>query len=388
MAEFRMPALGADMEAGTLVAFRRKPGESIRRGEILAEVETEKGVIEVECFTTGTVGKYLIEPGSKVPVGTPMAIIDDGSTAEAERHEPASSEVAAPAGAIQHAPGSPSARKRAREESTVTRTAISPAARRRARELGIAVETLHPPAGHSTFSLRDLEPPVSAPKPASSGQAMRRAIAQAMTRSKREIPHYYVSTTIDFAAAKAWLDGYNGTRAVSERLLSAALLLKAVALATRQTPELNAHFIDGEAHARDAVHLGCAVSLRGGGLVAPAIHDADKLALPALMSALDDVVSRARSGRLRSSELSDASLTVTNLGERGVESVLPIIHPPQTAIVGFGRISERPWVVAGQVVPRPLVHATLAGDHRTTDGHLGARFLGIIDQLLQEPEAL
>lgn len=166
------------------------------------------------------------------------------------------------------------------------------------------------------------------------------------------------------------------------------ILLKAVALALRGALDLNAHWEDGAARSRDRVHLGVAVSLRGGGLVAPAIHDADRLDLGALMEALGDVVARARSGRLRSSELADPTCTVTSLGERGVETVLPLISPPQVAMVGLGRIALRPWVVDGRVVARPLVHATLAADHRASDGHRGAAFLANIDALLQRPEAL
>jgi pyruvate dehydrogenase E2 component (dihydrolipoamide acetyltransferase) len=217
---------------------------------------------------------------------------------------------------------------------------------------------------------------------------MRRAIAAAMSRAKREIPHYYVSTTIDLGPATEWLRARNAERNVSERVLPAVLLLKATALAARRTPEFNAYFEDGEARNLDHVHLGVAISLRGGGLLAPAIHDADRLTLDALMSKLQDLVARARAGTLRSSELSDGTITVTSLGERGVDAVFPILYPPQTAIVGFGRIAERPWVVERTLAVRPVVQATLAADHRVTDGHAGARFLASIDQLLQDPDRL
>ena len=130
------------------------------------------------------------------------------------------------------------------------------------------------------------------------------------------------------------------------------------------------------------------MSLRGGGLVAPAIHDADQLGLDALMAALKDVVSRARSGRLRASQMSDPTLTVTNLGERGVEEVQGVIYPPQVALVGFGTIVERPWVADGALGVHPVVVATLAADHRVTDGHTGGRFLAAVDALLQDPGRL
>ncbi len=128
--------------------------------------------------------------------------------------------------------------------------------------------------------------------------------------------------------------------------------------------------------------------MRQGGLVAPALHDTDQQSLLELMQAFRDLVQRVRAGRMRSSELSDATITVTSLGERGVEALLPVIYPPQVAIVGFGKLVERPWVVDGRVVPRPLVHASLAADHRVSDGHRGALFLAAIDRILQQPEKL
>jgi pyruvate dehydrogenase E2 component (dihydrolipoamide acetyltransferase) len=217
---------------------------------------------------------------------------------------------------------------------------------------------------------------------------MRQAIAAAMARSKREIPHFYLSESIDLSAAMAWLGHENLTRSVQDRLLPGVLMLKAVALALREVPELNATWQGGSLVRSDSIHVGVATFLRGGGLVAPALHDADRQSLDELMGAFRDLVSRARAGRLRSSEMSDPTSTVTSLGERGSESVLPIIFPPQVAIVGFGRVVERPWVSDGQVLVCPVVTATLAADHRVTDGHRAAALLTAVNRLLQEPEGL
>ena len=217
---------------------------------------------------------------------------------------------------------------------------------------------------------------------------MRRAIAAAMARSKREAPHFYLGETLDLSRAVAWLAQENLRRPVPDRLLHGVLLLKAVALALREVPELNATWQGEEAVRSDSVHLGVAIFLRGGGLVAPAIHDADTLELDELMRAFRDLVGRARSWSLRSSELSDPTITVTSLGERGAESVLPVIFPPQVAIVGFGRLVERPWISDGQILPCPLVQATLAADHRVTDGHRAGAFLTTLQRLLEEPENL
>jgi pyruvate dehydrogenase E2 component (dihydrolipoamide acetyltransferase) len=175
---------------------------------------------------------------------------------------------------------------------------------------------------------------------------------------------------------------------VSERLVSAALLLKATALAARAHPELNGFWVDDAFVPGSGVHLGVAISLRGGGLVAPAVHDADTLTVDQLMAAVRDLVARARAGRLRGSEMSDPTLTVTNLGDRGVETVHGVIYPPQVALVGFGRVVDRPWAVDGMLAVRPVVSLTLAADHRATDGFSGGRMLATVDELLQRPEDL
>lgn len=217
---------------------------------------------------------------------------------------------------------------------------------------------------------------------------MRRAIAAAMGRSKREIPHYYLSTPIDMTAALDWLTKANQERAVTERLLYSVLLIKAVARALEDFPELNGFWRDDAFQGAEGIHIGWAISLRGGGLVAPAIHDAGQMAFDPLMTTLRDLVKRARAFHLRGSELSDPTITVTNLGEQGVETVYGVIYPPQVALVGFGRITPKPWVVGDAVEPRQIVEATLAGDHRASDGHRGGLFLSTLDRLLQEPEKL
>lgn len=224
--------------------------------------------------------------------------------------------------------------------------------------------------------------------PADRTAAMRSAIAAAMARSKREIPHYYLSTTIDLSTALTWLRTENEKRSMTERLLPAVLLIKAVALALREVPELSGYWIDGGFKPGSGIHVGSAISLRGGGLVAPALHDADKANLTTLMRTLQDVVARVRAGSLRSSEFSDPTITVTNLGDQGVESTFGIIYPPQVTLVGFGRISQRPWVGSATIEARPLLTATLSADHRASDGHRGGVFLTAIDRLLQNPEKL
>jgi pyruvate dehydrogenase E2 component (dihydrolipoamide acetyltransferase) len=219
-------------------------------------------------------------------------------------------------------------------------------------------------------------------------QAMREAIAALMARSKKEIPHYYLQTTIDVERALGWLERVNAERSVADRILPAALLLKATAGAVHEVPEMNGFLVDGVFTPSPQVHLGVAVALRGGGLIAPALHDVDSLPLDAVMARLKDLGSRARGGKLRSSEMSDPTLTVTNLGDQGVDLVHGVIYPPQVALVGFGRIHEMPVAIDGMLAVHRCVIATLAADHRVSDGHRGGLFLSAIEAALQKPEEL
>ncbi|MFC6670178.1 2-oxo acid dehydrogenase subunit E2 [Marinobacterium aestuariivivens] len=218
---------------------------------------------------------------------------------------------------------------------------------------------------------------------------MRRAIAAAMSRSKREIPHYYLEHSIDISKAQDWLQAHNAERTPEQRLLLGALLVRAAALTLKQTPELNGYYTDGRFDPSSSVHIGMAINIRGGGLVVPALLDADQASLEQLMERLKDLTGRARHGGLRSSEMSAATVTLTSLGDRGVDSVLGVIFPPQVAILGFGTPVLRPWITdTGSVEARPVLRVTLAADHRVSDGHLGARFLRELTRKLQSPESL
>lgn len=408
MSEFRMPSLGADMESGTLVEWNIRPGERVERGQIVCVVETQKGAIDVEIWETGTVERLVAEEGQKVPVGEVLAVIlGEGEKAEGEKAEgePAGRETPAepsipeaPQPPSPQAPGlAPPVTATPEVASSGGRLRISPAARKRAAELGLDPAGVRGSGVDGSITLEDIEHAAKAGEPAASAQAapttdahaaMRQAIAAAMARSKREIPHYYLGHTLCVEPALAWLEAHNAERPVAERLIFPVLQLRAVALALEAVPALNGWYRDDAFQPAEGVHLGVAIALRGGGLVAPALHDADRLAPDAMMAALRDLLTRARKDRLRSSELTAASLTVTNLGDLGVESVQGVIYPPQVALVGFGRISERPWVRDGQVVAARCLHVSLAADHRVTDGALGARFLTRLTDLLTEPERL
>lgn len=393
MYEFRMPSLGADMEAGTLVEWLIKPGDEVRRGQVVAVVETQKGAVDVEIWEAGTVDQLVVEAGRKVPVGELLALLRTAGEAAATVPETPAAAATPP---VATAPAIVAAVPPSAAAVSV-RQRVAPAARKLAEELGIDIAAVQAAEPGAVISRADVERAAQkkTPAPAAATTAapdwhaqMRMAIAAAMSRSKREIPHYYLATDIDVTAVSSWLETENLKRSVTERLLPVVPFMKAVALALREVPELNGFWSDGAARPSAAVHLGMAIAMRGGGLVAPAIHDADRKSLDQLMAELRDLITRVRSGRLRSSEMSDPTVTFTNLGEQGVESVFGVIYPPQVAIVGLGRISERPWVEGGAVVVRKVATATLAADHRASDGHRGGLFLAALDRLLQQPEKL
>ncbi len=413
MIEFRLPSLGAEMDEGTLLEWKVKPGDAVHKGDVVAVVDTSKSAIDVEIWHEGTVYDLVLEPHRKVPVGTVMArLLEPGETpehAEAEKRRLLAEvgereSIAAPTLAVTGA---------AAPAITALRRRVSPAARVRAQDLGLDLADVAGTGPDAAVTIDDVEraaaartrraasappgggpaappagpaSPVPRPSPADRAVAMRSAIGAAMARSKREIPHYYLAADIPLARATRWLAARNEGRPVNERVLMAVPLLKAVALALRKFPELNGHHLDGAFAPGSGIHIGVAISLRQGGLIAPAIRDTDALATDELMRRLADLVARARALTLRSSEMTDATITVTNLGEQGVELVQGIIYPPQVALVGFGRVTERPWIDDGHVIAAPVVTASLAADHRVSDGHRGALFLNELGRLLQEPE--
>ena len=420
MAEFCMPSLGADMENGILVEWKVKPGDRVKRGDIIAEVETEKGIIEIEVFVDGLVEQLLVKPGETVPVGAVMAIISSkkeyappvGTEPQVEKiDEKKRSPDQPPEPAPKYKACSIAKHRETHplEQPLETkplvsdggnRLRISPSARKLATELAIDLTTVYGTGPEGAINRADVEQAAQtkkkakkeskkAPAPSTGFQdKMRQAIAAAMARSNKDIPHYYLETRIDMSHALQWLEMENRKRSIKERLLPAVLMIKAVALALGDVPELNGYWIDNQHQPREGIHIGFAISLRQGGLIAPAIHDADLKSLDELMEGLRDLIIRTRAGRLRSSEMTDATITLTNLGDLGVETVYGVIYPPQLALVGFGKIMEQPWAENGMLGIRQVLKATLSADHRATDGRKGAQFLDALNRYLQEADKL
>jgi len=418
MSEFVMPSLGADMEAGTLYEWFVKPDDPVKRGDVIASVETAKGVIEIEIFEDGRITQLLVEPGTEVPVGMPIAVIA-GAEMVAETAVPV------PAAAEAHPMDQKALLRPSKPEPAHNgkRVRVSPVARKLAEELGLDLSQIVGTGPNGAISRGDVEEfqrrdaeaqrvakapppsrvekqpvvekPVEQPATAATQKgstefqaAMRRAIAAAMAKSNREIPHYYLETRLDMSRPLAWLEAENQKRSIRDRILPVVVLIKATAKALVDVPDLNGYWVDDGLRPSEAIHIGFAIALRQGGLVTPAIHHADLKSLEELMAAMSDLIMRTRAGRLRSSELTDATITLTNLGDMGVDKVFGVIYPPQVALVGFGKITEQPWAVNGLLGVRPVLTVTLAGDHRASDGRRGGQFLDVLAKHLQEPEKL
>ena len=380
MIEFQMPSLGADMEDGTLIEWKKKPGDVVKRGDIIAEVDTQKGLIEIEVFDEGTIAELLIQEGTKVPVGTKMALIQP-STIEAEKPielHPIMEKISEPI---------------IEEKTDTISIKASPLAKKMAQENHIDLSKIIGTGPDGAITKEDIDVSIKQSETAETekistpSEAIRMAVAAAMSKSNREIPHYYLEKKIDMTKALAWLQEANKQRTVDNRLLPVVLFIKAMAKSLKEVPDLNAVWENGLLQ-KTEINIGFVVSLRNGGIIVPAIPQSDTKSADEIMAALNDLIPRARALKLRSSELSSSTITLTNLGDAGADTVFGIIYPPQVAIVGLGTITEQPFAENGMLGIRSLANVTLAGDHRATDGLTGSRFLSSLDKYLQNPEAL
>lgn len=391
MIEFQMPSLGADMEAGTLVEWRKKPGDTVKRGDIIADVETQKGLIEIEVFDDGIIGELLIKEGSKVPVGTVLALIKTNEEVQETKKETVPEKIAP----IIQPIGEKTIEKSTGEKFEEKHIKASPLAKRIAAENNIDLSQIQGTGEDGAITKEDVEnaivqkgkitkPEVKTPLQI---EAIRSAVAAAMSKSNKEIPHYYLEKRIDMTKALAWLRIANSKRPIQKRLLPAALIIKATAKSLIDFPNLNAIWDNG-LQLKKEINIGFVVSLRGGGVIVPAIHDANLKTIDEIMETLNNTISRARAMKLRSSDLTGTTISITSLGEGGADVVFGVIYPPQVAIVGFGGSSQQPFVENGMLGIRSVFTATLAGDHRATDGLTGSDFLSTLNTNLQNPESL
>lgn len=421
-----MPSLGADMRDGTLTEWLVAEGDHVSKGDSIAVIETNKGAIEMESYYSGTINRLLVQPMLTLPVGAILGTIDADSNTETDAEENADADIVtdneqpvsqSTSPPIHHEPPIVPVVSTAPATETSVRALTSqrlasPIVRALAQQQQLDLRGISGSGPQGAILLKDIQTLIQAqsaalspseaataapsskavtPKTATSSRdsnAMREAIATAMEKSKREIPHYYLSHEIDLSVAQQWLSQENAGRDPDDRLLLTALLIKAVAILLPRFPALNGHYLDGRFEPAPAIHIGTVISLREGGLMVPAIHHTDQLSLNDTMLALRDISQRSRTGRLLSSELTDATITLTHIGDRGSDSVFGVIYPPQVAILGFGRLRQSPLVKQGQINICDTMTVTLSADHRVSDGIQGAKFLHALSQQLQQPELL
>ncbi len=394
------------MEDGTLAEWRKQPGDKLTRGEIIADVETQKGLIEIEFFGEGILEKHLVSEGQKVPVGTVIALInqeDESEESPVVEIPPSSWEAPIPSSeklSVSESKVSTPVR------ASVERIKISPLAKKMAEVNQVDVSVIQGTGPEGAIVKEDIErflssrekPEVTPPSskieiPEQSRpsvphhESIRMAVAAAMSRSHREIPQYYLEKRVDMSKALDWLKEANKERPIQKRLLPVALLIKAVAKALDEVPDLNAVWENGLQRMNE-IHIGFVVSLRSGGIMVPAILNADVKTVDEIMETLNDLIPRTRAFKLRSSELSQSTFTITNMGDGGADKVFGIVYPPQVGIVGFGEIREEAVVEQGMIGIRPVMDVTLAADHRATDGLIGGKFLAALNKHLQNPESL
>jgi pyruvate dehydrogenase E2 component (dihydrolipoamide acetyltransferase) len=399
ISEVVMPQMGADMQEGTILRWLKREGDTVRRGEIIAEIETDKANVEIEAYESGVLRRILLLEGTTVPVGQIIAVIaapeDDLSQYEAAAAVAAPKPAVPPpqrAVAVAEAPAAEAGRIRA-----------SPAARRLAEELGVDLSGVQGTGPDGRILRGDIEAaakaleaapaappaaaPAEAPAPPPGVSRMRQAIARRMTQSKREAPHYYLTMDIDMTEAERLRRQLNEAAEGEVHISVNDVIVKAVAKALRRHPIFNSWFVDGQVQQQEALNIGVAVALEEG-LIAPAILDCDQKSLSEIARASRDLAERARSGILKAEEYTGATFTVSNLGMYEVETLIAIIPPPQTAILGVGAVGKVAAVQDGEIVVRERMKVALSADHRVTDGALGARFLAEVRKFLENPISL
>jgi pyruvate dehydrogenase E2 component (dihydrolipoamide acetyltransferase) len=401
ISEVVMPQMGADMQEGTILRWLKREGDAVQRGEIIAEIETDKANVEIEAYESGVLRRILLPEGTTVPIGRVIAVI---AAPEDDISQYETGAVPA-AGAAEPAPAAGPERVAAVVEAppaAAERVHASPAARRLADELGVDVSRVRGTGPDGRILRRDIEAaakaptaeaapsapaPVEAPAAVPAMSRMRQAIARRMAQSKREAPHYYLTMDIDMTEAQRLRQQLNEAAEGEVHISVNDMIVKAVAKALRRHPVFNSWFLDGQVQQQETVNIGVAVALEEG-LIAPAVLDCGRKSLADIALASRDLAERARSGVLKGEEYTGATFTVSNLGMYGVETLIAIISPPQTAILGVGVVEKAPVVRGGDIAVGEQMKVALSADHRVTDGAQGARFLADVRSFLEKPISL
>ena len=411
-----MPKMGYDMVEGKIVRWRKHEGDQVERGEPIAEIETEKVTIEIEAFASGVIKKLVATEGETVPVGQLIAVIGapDEQVDQTALEEPTPSigrvmqeQLGAGEGGEAmpewHAAGkgATAVPREARPPTPVSgeRIKSSPVARKLAEEHGVDLMQVRGTGPEGRITKEDVEaylerqtvfkvvPPEMGDYTIRELSRMRMAIARHTSESKRTIPHYYVTSAIDMSQAMHLRESLNETLEDGSRISVNDLLVKATAMVLTKFPALNATFAGDQLHIFRHINIGIIVAVEEG-LIIPVIGECDKKGLKQMAVETKDLIARAKEGKLRAEDYADATFTISNLGMYAVDSFIPIINPPEVGIVGVGSVQPQPVARDGAVVIAQMMKATLAADHRATDGAIGAQFLTELKTILENPMSL
>jgi pyruvate dehydrogenase E2 component (dihydrolipoamide acetyltransferase) len=400
--DITMPSLGADMTEGMLAEWLIKVGDKVQHGDVIAVLETQKGAIDMEVYDDGIISELLVKPPKTVPVGTLLGRLNDSGLAQNTLNETEQ---------IIEYKISDDLDVRLVDQTSVNhiKTVIdkksdvivnaSPVVRKIASEQSLDLSMIKGSGFNNAVVLRDIELLIKEPNSKQASYLkdiklakMRSAIASIMSQSNKDIPHFYMSLEVSIDNAQRWLEQTNHDMAPQAHIILIALLLKAVAITLKTYPELNGFYLNDRFEQAKDINIANVISLRTGGVVVPLIANIDQLTVFETMKALRDITIRSRSvksgGRLRNSELSGATITITNMGERGADCVFGIIHPPQVAIIGFGKVKKIAQVCGDKINIGEQLTICLSADHRVIDGILAAKFLNRLAKILQKPEQL
>ncbi|GDY30838.1 dihydrolipoamide acetyltransferase family protein [Gandjariella thermophila] len=441
---FPLPDVGEGLTEAEVLAWHVKPGDTVSVNQVIIEIETAKAAVELPCPYAGVVSELLVEPGQTVEVGTPIISIDvdpggaapatpdtSGAAAEPARNNGTAGKIGEEteggriATLVGYGPRSGAAKRRPRKPAAVATAPAGqapaeppqprqpaaaepralvplakPPVRKLARDLGVDLRALHGSGPHGVITREDVSQAASQPavaEPAGDDTAsrerrvpirgVRRATAQAMVDSAFTAPHVTEFLTVDVTPMMELRERLKvRSEFAGVKLTPLAFAAKAVCLAVRRTPDVNATWDEdaGEIVYKDYVHLGIAAATPRG-LVVPKVRDADRMSLRELAVALDELTTTARDGKTPPADMVGGTFTITNVGVFGVDTGTPIINPGESAILALGAIRDMPWVVDGQIVPRKVCQLALSFDHRVVDGQQGSQFLADVGALLADP---
>ena len=396
-----MPQMGFDMEEGTVVRWLKAEGDNVDRGEPIVEVETDKATVEVESFASGLLRRIVVTEGITVPVGQIIGIIASADEAlpqipspsmgEGQGDSPTPSTAATPASVISKPTPTPPA------PSKGDRILVSPLAKRIAEEKGVDLSTVTGTGPKGRVTKEDVLTAAEAnqaPAPVLSGTGdvtelsrMRQTIARRMTQSKQEMPHFYVTASIDMTRAMTLRKELNELWAGEARLTVNDLIIKASALALAKFPAFNSHYADGKIKHNPSLNIGVAIALEDG-LIAPAILDCGGKSLKDISAASRDLSTRARNGVLKPQEYTEATIAISNLGMFQIDSFIAIINPKQSASIAVGSVTKQPVVRDGQITIADIMQCTISADHRVVNGAEAAQFVNEIKAYLEKPASL